>query len=60
MASHGLSIRWFRPVQQEQIRPTNTGGVPRCTCGAEAKELTVKKGLRSRLLDQVKYESAFV
>lgn len=32
-----------RPLQQEQIRPTNGQGVPKCSCNADAKELTVKK-----------------
>ncbi|CAM2722218.1 unnamed protein product [Rotaria socialis] len=32
-----------RPLQQEQIRPTNSTGVPKCNCDADAKELTVKK-----------------
>lgn len=33
----------FRPLQQEQIRPTNNHGVPKCNCDTDAKELTVKK-----------------
>ncbi|CAF1561613.1 unnamed protein product [Adineta ricciae] len=32
-----------RPMQQEQIRPTNSSGIPKCNCNADAKELTVKK-----------------
>jgi len=37
-----------RPVHQEQIRPTtnhnnNHSALPKCHCGADAKELTVKK-----------------
>jgi hypothetical protein len=39
-----IFIRLFRPLQQEQIRPTNNTGVPKCNCDADAKELTVKKG----------------
>ncbi|CAF5212328.1 unnamed protein product, partial [Rotaria magnacalcarata] len=27
----------------EQIRPTNSTGVPKCNCDTDAKELTVKK-----------------
>ncbi|CAF3233172.1 unnamed protein product, partial [Rotaria sp. Silwood2] len=32
-----------RPLQQEQIRPTNNHSVPKCNCNVDAKELTVKK-----------------
>ncbi|CAF1087006.1 unnamed protein product [Rotaria sordida] len=32
-----------RPLQQEQIRPTNNNNVPKCNCNVDAKELTVKK-----------------
>jgi hypothetical protein len=39
-----IFIRLFRPLQQEQIRPTNSNGAPKCNCDADAKELTVKKG----------------
>lgn len=39
-----IFINLFRPLQQEQIRPTNNNGTPKCTCDADAKELTVKKG----------------
>ncbi|CAF5146866.1 unnamed protein product, partial [Rotaria sp. Silwood1] len=31
------------PLQQEQIRPTNNNGVPKCNCNVDAKELTVRK-----------------
>lgn len=34
----------LRPLQQEQIRPSNGHGVPKCNCNVDAKELTVKKG----------------
>jgi hypothetical protein len=39
-----MFIILFRPLQQEQIRPSNNNGVQKCDCGADAKELTVKKG----------------